>query len=93
MHFGSDDVYSVLDLIHLFETTLGIEIPYKILNTAVVQSLSYNKAEQLLSWRSSVRLSDVAKSLYNWYASNGSGYHTFTHHDGIRSESIVFSLS
>ncbi|MCX8009464.1 MAG: GDP-mannose 4,6-dehydratase, partial [Patescibacteria group bacterium] len=95
-NFGSDDVYSVLDLIHLFETKLGIEIQYKILNTAVneipVQSLSYDKAKQLLSWRPSVRLSDVAKSLYEWYSSNGSGNHAFAH-DGMRSESIVFSFS
>lgn len=93
-NFGSDDVYSVLDLIRVFEEALGRTIVYTIRNTATheipTQSLSYEKAKTILGWAPKRRLPDMASSIYAWYESS-----IFSNNNSLTSQNnaVIFSLA
>jgi len=94
-NFGSDEIYSVLDLVHLFEEATGYAISYKILNTAVheipEQSLSFEKARKFLSWNPQKTMWQVAPLLYEWYSAYsgfGEEYKSIS-----ASSSTIYSIS
>lgn len=70
-NFGSNDTYSVLDLIKLTEKVLQRKIPYKILNTAKdeipYQSLDYRKAKEKLAWGPKMTLENSLKDVLEFY--------------------------
>lgn len=71
-NFGSEDSYSVLDLISLIENEIGKKIQYRILNTAKneisYQSLDYSKAVKILNWKPQSSLESTIDRIYGWYS-------------------------
>lgn len=72
-NFSSEDTYSVLQLIEIAEKSLGVKIPYKILNSArneiPYQHLDYQKIKKL-GWLSSCTLEVGLKQTLDWYKRN-----------------------
>lgn len=70
-NFGSEDTFTVLDLIKIAEKSLNKKINYKILDQAKneikYQSLDYSKAKKDLGWKPATNLSDNLKSIFSWY--------------------------
>lgn len=95
-NFGSDEVYSVLDLIQLVQQTLEVEVPYQILNTAMneipMQSLSYEKARTRLSWFPQIPMQQALYSLYEWYMTYVQNMEHAAHHS-LSDSSTIFSIS
>jgi len=90
-NFGSSEIYSVIDLVHLIEDALHISIPYDILNTAIneipSQSLSFEKARSFLSWSPKYRLGEQVLEMFEWYSQ-------YIHHvEGNRNTSVSISPS
>ena len=71
-NFGSDDSFSVLDLVDAVEKSLKTNIPYKILNTAKneipYQSLDCSKINNDFGWEQKYVLSNVSKQISKWYS-------------------------
>ncbi|MCL4338830.1 GDP-mannose 4,6-dehydratase [Patescibacteria group bacterium] len=70
-NFGSDDSFSVLDLIGLLEKVLDMKIKYKIINTAKneipYQSLDWTKIRKTVGWKPEYTIKNTMKNIYNWY--------------------------
>lgn len=96
-NFGSENIYSVLDLISIFESTMGLGVPYEILNTAIneipFQSLSSEKALSKLSWQADTMLADTIPSLYAWYKSYITKLQHIVEKKIPASSSTIFSVS
>lgn len=73
-NFGSDDTYSVLDLIKLISQICQIPLKYKILDTAQneipYQSLDWSKIKKTLNWKPEHYLSSTINLIYDWYKSS-----------------------
>lgn len=71
-NFGSDDTYSVLDLIKLISQIWQIKIKYKILDNAKneipYQSLDYSKIRKMLGWEPEYKLKNTVKNIFDWYS-------------------------
>lgn len=70
-NFGSDDTYSVLDLIHKIEDILQRKIKYTVNNNAKneiqYQSLDYSKVSEYLNWNPAHHLDSVIERIYADY--------------------------
>ena len=70
-NFGSNDTFSVIELIKEIEKTLKVKVPYKILNIAKneipYQSLSYEKIKRI-GWKNEDSVKTTAKRIYRWYS-------------------------
>lgn len=70
-NFGSNETWSVIELIKLVEKTLKKKIPYKIFNTAKneipYQSLDYSKVKKSLGWKPRKNIKSTAKQIFYWY--------------------------
>ena len=73
-NFGSPDIYSVLELLHLFEKSLDKKINYKIINNQAneipKQVLNYRKIKRILNWQPEYSIVETIKGVYNWYLEN-----------------------
>ncbi len=71
-NFSSNDTYSVRNLIEIAEKSLGVTIPYKILNTAK-NEIPYQHLDDVkvrkLGWRNKFTLELTIKSIIEWYRS------------------------
>lgn len=70
-NFGSDDTFSVVELIQEIENVLKIKIPYKILNTAKneipYQSLDCTKIKKTINWKQKYFVKNIILDIFNWY--------------------------
>jgi CDP-glucose 4,6-dehydratase len=70
-NFGTEDNYSVTELIKEIENILGLKCDYKIINSQIneipFQSLDYSKAKKLLGWKCSNSFDESIKITYDWY--------------------------
>lgn len=74
LNISSDENYSVRDVITLFEKSLEIKVPFKILNNQINeienQSLNTAKIKKLLGWQPRFTLKNIIPQLYNYYLEN-----------------------
>ncbi len=72
-NFSTGYNYSVINLIKKISEVLGSEIKYTIVNNQKneipEQSLNYEKAVQVLGWKSTVSLEQSLQETYKWYCS------------------------
>jgi CDP-glucose 4,6-dehydratase len=70
-NFGSDESYSVIELIKQIGQILKMNIPYKILdrtqNEIPYQHLDYSKVKNGLGWMPKKSLLGTIPDIYNWY--------------------------
>src|SRR3989338_1458473 len=70
-NFGSENVFSVLDVIKKSEEALGTKISYKILNTAKneipAQYLDWSKAKEKLQWQPNTSFEQGIKETFDWH--------------------------
>ncbi len=70
-NFGSENVYSVLDLLEKIENVTGRQIKTKILNIAKNeipnQYLDYSKIKKELGWKNEVEFGAAIKETFEWY--------------------------
>ncbi len=78
VNLGTGKGYSVLDIVHAFETANGIKIPYVITDRRPgdVETLYADPslAEKLLGWRAEKNLEDMCSDTWNWQRQNPTGY-------------------
>ena len=69
-NFSSSDTYSVLQLIELAEKSLGVTIPYKVLNTAK-NEIPYQHLDdanvRARGWKNQSTINSALKETYHWY--------------------------
>lgn len=74
INLGSGVGYSVLELIHVFEETTGMDIPYEIdgrrPGDVGVSFSNIDKAIRLLHWKPEKTLEDMCRDSWNWEKSN-----------------------
>lgn len=70
-NFGSENIFSIIDLIKKIEQILNIKVNYKILNVAKnempEQYLDYTKTKQVLNWQPKTSFEQGIKETFNWY--------------------------
>lgn len=78
VNLGTGKGYSVLDIVHAFETANDIKIPYVITDRRAgdVETLYADPslAEKLLGWRAEKNLEDMCRDTWNWQRQNPIGY-------------------
>ena len=77
-NLGTGHGYSVLEVVHAFETANNLKIPYVIQprragDVAVCYS-DASKAEKVLNWRAEFDLQDMCRDSWNWQKNNPNGY-------------------
>ena len=77
-NLGTGHGYSVLEVVHAFETANNLKIPYVIQprragDVAVCYS-DASKAEKVLNWRAEFNLQDMCRDSWNWQKNNPNGY-------------------
>ncbi len=69
-NLGTGKGYSVLDLLHCFESVNKIKLPYKIEKRRDGDLAAYyasaSKAEDFLGWKANKTLGEICKSSWNW---------------------------
>jgi UDP-glucose 4-epimerase len=77
-NLGTGAGSSVLQVIHAFERTTGIEIPYEIVGRrsgdVAAAYADPTKAETELGWKSKFDLDDMCRDAWNWQQKNPSGF-------------------
>ena len=70
-NFGSDDTFSVLELIRIVEKSLKKKLKYKILDKAKneipYQSLDYTKIRKKIGWEAKSTVITTSSRIYRWY--------------------------
>lgn len=70
-NFGSNNIFSVIELINKVQEAIGAKINYKILNIAKneipEQYLDWKKAEIALGWRPETRFNEAIIKTFDWY--------------------------
>lgn len=77
-NLGTGHGYSVLEVVHAFETANSLKIPYVIQprrsgDVAVCYS-DASKAEKVLGWHAEFNLQDMCRDSWNWQKNNPNGY-------------------
>lgn len=77
-NLGTGVGYSVLDLVHTFQTTNDVKIPYKIVDrrpgdvgTCYADA---SLAEKILGWAAERDLADMCRDSWKWQSNNPKGY-------------------
>ena len=77
-NLGTGKGYSVLDVVHAFERSTGIHIPYRILpRRAGDVATSYSdpaKAARELHWKARHDIDDMCRDAWNWQQKNPEGF-------------------
>lgn len=78
INLGTGTGYSVLDLVHAFETVNEIHIPYSIVERRPgdVARCYANpaRAKELLGWQAQKTLEDMCRDTWRWQSHNPNGY-------------------
>lgn len=78
VNLGTGKGYSVLDIVHAFETANGINVPYVITQRRPgdVETLYADPAlaEKILGWKAEKNLEDMCRDTWNWQKKNPNGY-------------------
>lgn len=78
VNLGAGAGYSVLELVHTFEKTTGVKIPYKIVGRRAGDIASYfadaTLAKQKLGWQTKLSLEDICRDSWRWQSNNPNGY-------------------
>ncbi len=77
-NLGTGHGYSVLDMVHAFERSNGVKVPYKItprrpgdLPTCYADP---TKSREVLHWTATHDLDDMCRDTWNWQSKNPKGY-------------------
>ncbi len=78
VNLGTGEGYSVLDVVHAFQTANDVEIPYKIVERRpgdiAIGYADANKAKEVLGWEAKYSLEDMCRTSWNWQKNNPNGY-------------------
>ena len=78
INLGTGTGYSVLDVIHAYESANGVKIPFRIVERRpgdVAENYADpKKAETLLGWKAERDLYNMCKTGYHWQSNNPNGY-------------------
>ena len=78
VNLGTGEGYSVLDVVHAFEKSNDVEIPYKIVERRpgdiAIGYADPSKAKDLLNWVAEYNLEDMCRTSWNWQKNNPNGY-------------------
>lgn len=78
INLGTGTGYSVLDIVHAFESASGVPVPYIITERrpgdAATCYSNPSKAKELLGWQAKENIEDMCRSAYNWTKKNPDGY-------------------
>ncbi|MGE7120747.1 UDP-glucose 4-epimerase GalE [Peribacillus sp. NPDC046944] len=77
-NLGTGKGYSVLEVLSAFESTTGVNIPFKITlprpGDAAVCYADPTKAEKELKWTAKKNISDMCRDSWRWQSRNPNGY-------------------
>ena len=77
-NLGTGTPYSVLEILHAFQTAAGVEIPYVIGARRPGDLPEFwadaGKAERVLGWRARRSLTEMCRDSWNWQHLNPMGY-------------------
>ena len=75
---GTGTPYSVLEIIHAFESANDIKIKYEIGDRRAGDLPEFwanaEKAEKILGWKTQRTLEDMCRDTWNWQKNNPQGY-------------------
>ena len=78
VNLGSGRGYSVLELVHAYESATGMAVPYKIVPRRAGDIASYfadaTLAKQKLGWQTTKSLEDICRDAWHWQSQNPQGY-------------------
>ncbi|HHY81237.1 MAG TPA: UDP-glucose 4-epimerase GalE [Clostridiales bacterium] len=77
-NLGTGTGYSVLDMVHAFEKTIGRKIPYVFTDRRpgdiAICYADPSKAREELGWEAKLSLDDMCRDSWNWQKNNPNGY-------------------
>ena len=77
-NLGTGQGYSVLDMVHAFETANNVHVPYEITERRPgdLATCYANPAKSLevLGWKAAHNLNDMCRDSWNWQSKNPNGY-------------------
>jgi len=77
-NIGTGTPYSVLEIVHAFENSNGVAIPYKIGERRDGDLPEFwadaDKAKNILGWEAKRNLEDMCRDSWNWQRNNPNGY-------------------
>jgi UDP-glucose 4-epimerase len=77
-NLGTGQGYSVLDVIHAFESASGKDVPYQITERragdAAICYADPSKAKEELNWTAERSLEDMCRDTWRWQSQNPNGY-------------------
>jgi len=77
-NLGTGTGYSVLDMVHAFETANGVPVPYEIAarrpGDLAVCYADPQKSRQVLGWEAAYDQTDMCRDTWNWQKNNPNGY-------------------
>ena len=77
-NLGTGTPYSVLDIVHAFEKSNDIKIPYRIGERREGDLPEFwanaDKAKEMLGWEAKRTLEDMCRDSWNWQSKNPNGY-------------------
>lgn len=78
VNLGAGHGYSVLQLVHAFESVTDKRVPYKIVDRRAGDIASYfadaSLAKQVLGWQTTKTLADICRDAWQWQSKNPEGY-------------------
>ena len=78
VNLGAGHGYSVLQLVHAFESATDKRVPYKIVDRRAGDIASYfadaSLAKQVLGWQTTKTLADICRDAWQWQSKNPEGY-------------------
>lgn len=77
-NLGTGTPYSVLEIVHAFESSTGVKIPYEFGQRREGDLPEFwansDKAQRILQWKPKHSLEDMCKDTWNWQKNNPRGY-------------------
>jgi UDP-glucose 4-epimerase len=78
VNLGTGKGYSVLDLVHAFERSTGIQVPYKFMDRRDGDIAAFyadpSLAKTLMGWSVEYDLEKMCRDSWNWQSKNPNGY-------------------
>ncbi len=78
VNLGTGIGYSVLDVVHAFIKTTGVDVPYVIAprrpGDVTIYLANPDKAEQLLGWKAAYGIEKMCEDTWRWQQQNPNGY-------------------
>ena len=79
-NLGTGKGYSVLEMVHAFETANHVHVPYRIAPRRAgdlpTVYASPDKSARILGWHAEYSLEDMCRDSWNWQTHNPNGYET-----------------